>query len=78
MNFDSSPPPLSFPSFLSSAFQDDSLPDDEDDSYQGDESDAYYIMFKRPDELMPPSSIFDRLDRADADRYMCTAFIIYV
>jgi len=59
-------------------YVDDSLPDDEDDSYQGDESDAYYIMFKRPDELMPPSSIFDRLDRADADRYMCTAFIIYV
>ena len=33
-----------------------------------DDSDAYYIMIRKPEELMPPSCLFDSLDRADADR----------
>lgn len=47
---------------------------DSEDSYQGDDPDAYYIMFRKPDELMPPSCVYNRLDRADADRY--TYFIL--
>ena len=35
----------------------------------GDDSDGgYYIMVRKPEELMPPSCLFDNLDRAEADR----------
>lgn len=40
---------------------------DEDGPYEGD-SDAYYIMFRKPEELMPPSCVFDTLDRDEANR----------
>ena len=33
-----------------------------------DDSDAYYIMIRKPEELLPPSCVFDRLERADAER----------
>ncbi len=35
--------------------------------YDGD-SDAYYIMFRKPEELMPPCCVFDTLDRDEANR----------
>ena len=47
-------------------FQDDEAL--EGDDYGGDDSDAYYIMIRKPEELMPPSCLFDNLDRAEADR----------
>ena len=50
--------------------QDDYPEDDDDGPYEGD-SDAYYILFRKPDELMPPSCVFDKLDRVDADRCVC-------
>ena len=30
--------------------------------------DPYYIMVRKPEELMPPSCLFDNLDRAEVDR----------
>lgn len=40
----------------------------EGDDLYADDSDAYYIMIRKPEELMPPSCLFDSLDRAEADR----------
>ena len=30
--------------------------------------DPYYIMVRKPEELMPPSCLFDNLDRSEVDR----------
>lgn len=43
----------------------------EGDDYGGDDNDPYYIMIRKPEELMPPSCLFDNLDRSEADRYVC-------
>jgi hypothetical protein len=42
----------------------------EGDDYGGDDSDTYYIMIRKPEELMPPSCLFNNLDRAEADRLL--------
>ena len=43
-------------------------PDDEDED--GDDGDPYYIMIPKADELMPKECIFDRLERAEADKWV--------
>ena len=50
--------------------QDDQALDGED--YGADDSDTYYVIFRKPEELMPPSCLFDNLDRSKADRYNYT------
>ena len=54
--------------FPLSPLQDDGNfnPDDDDDD--GDDGDPYYIMIPKADELMPKECIFDRLERAEADK----------
>jgi hypothetical protein len=53
---------------LDQDYEDDKALDGED--YGGDDSDAYYVVFRKPEELMPPSCLFDNLDRAEADRLL--------
>ena len=48
--------------------QDDTALDGDD--CNGDDG-GYYILVRRAEELMPPSCLFDKLDRAEADRCVC-------
>lgn len=49
-------------------YEDDGALSGED--YREDDSDAYYVVFRKPEEMMPPSCLFDNLDRAEADRLL--------
>ena len=51
-------------------------PDDDDDD--GDDGDPYYIMIPKADELMPKECIFDRLERAEADKWAPTLAYVYM
>lgn len=55
---------LYFDVCLSVSPQDDAPDDDADEDDDG----GYYIMFRKPEELMPESCLFDRLERSEADR----------
>jgi hypothetical protein len=48
--------------------QDDGNFNPDDDADDEDDGDPYYIMIPKADELMPKECIFDRLDRAEADK----------
>ena len=48
--------------------QDDGNFNPDDDDADDDDGDPYYIMIPKADELMPKECIFDRLERADADK----------
>jgi len=51
--------------YIDHTLQDDASGEDTDSD---DGSDAYYIMFRKSDELMPQSCVFEQLDRVDADK----------
>ena len=56
--------------------QDDKALEGED--YGGDDNDTYYIMIRKPEELMPPSCLFNNLDRSEADRYVVVGVAVRV
>lgn len=58
--------------------QDEEGPLEDPDEMFQDDGDAYYIMIRKPEELMPPSCVFDKLERADADKYAHTTHHIPV
>ena len=67
---------LRFPVVVHSPLQDDGNFNPDDDDNDDDDGDPYYIMIPKADELMPKECIFDRLERAEADKWVASYMVV--